>query len=210
MKSKTVFTHILAATIAAGSTYGLIRLNSIRHSRQEHAALFPVKWHTPVQLGIYALSSVKQADIVMLGDSLTEKFPWREITGCSNLINRGIGGETSDDVLARVATINALHPKIVFLTIGTNDAKLNIPFNETLWNIGAITKALSPAKVQVTLPPAIYGEAQSTIAALYYAQNRETPLFDANDSEDGVHLTAKGYLPWLKSIQPELDKYCQR
>src|SRR5262245_59343345 len=58
-----------------------------------------------VRRGLFALSKVETAAIVMLGDSLTEGAPWRELTGCPNLVDRGIGGDTTAKVLARLDDI---------------------------------------------------------------------------------------------------------
>lgn len=60
--------------------------------------------------------------IVFLGDSLTDFYPIDEFFKNIFIYNRGIGGDTTDDVLNRLATnVYPLEPKVVFLQIGTND-----------------------------------------------------------------------------------------
>src|SRR5438105_5617872 len=71
--------------------------------------------------GLFALSKIEAASIVMLGDSLTEGAPWRELTGCADLVNRGIGGDTTSGVLARLDEVLKLKPRAIFLMIGVND-----------------------------------------------------------------------------------------
>jgi hypothetical protein len=36
------------------------------------------------------------------GESLTEAGPWRELTGCSSIANRGISGDKTERVLSRL------------------------------------------------------------------------------------------------------------
>src|SRR5271165_261445 len=55
-----------------------------------------------VRRGLFALSKMQTASIVMLGDSLTEGGPWLELTGCPSIVNRGIGGDTTKGVLGRL------------------------------------------------------------------------------------------------------------
>ena len=58
---------------------------------------------------------------VFLGDSLTAGGEWAEMFGDPTLMNRGIPGETTRGVLARLDPITAGAPAKVFLMIGTND-----------------------------------------------------------------------------------------
>jgi len=64
--------------------------------------------------------------IVFLGDSITQFCEWSELLGVP-VLNRGIGGDTSNDVLSRLEPVLALHPKAIFLLIGTNDALFTGP-----------------------------------------------------------------------------------
>ena len=61
--------------------------------------------------------------VVMLGDSITEGGIWNEWFPNQNILNRGIGGETAPQVLARTHTAIS-EPKAVFLLKGTNDLTL--------------------------------------------------------------------------------------
>src|SRR5919199_5722857 len=55
------------------------------------------------------------ADIVMLGDSLTEEGNWTEVLPGWRVINRGIGGDTSAGVLKRLSEVIRRNPQVVFL-----------------------------------------------------------------------------------------------
>ena len=65
-------------------------------------------------------------DVVFLGNSITQGGgDWSERLNYSNISNRGIGGDVTDGVLARLEEITFFKPKAVFLLIGIND----------LWNV---------------------------------------------------------------------------
>ncbi|MDR2056626.1 MAG: GDSL-type esterase/lipase family protein [Desulfovibrio sp.] len=59
--------------------------------------------------------------VVFLGDSLTHRFAWSEALPGYVVLNFGIDGDTTLDVLARLSTVIAVKPDVVFLQIGIND-----------------------------------------------------------------------------------------
>lgn len=59
--------------------------------------------------------------IVFLGDSLTDFYPIHEFINCDKIANRGIGGDTTKNVMNRLEEVIKLSPKLVFLQIGIND-----------------------------------------------------------------------------------------
>lgn len=67
-------------------------------------------------------------DIVFLGNSITaEGEDWGRRFGYSKIKNRGIGGDVTDGVLARLDEIIYFKPRAVFLLIGINDLWNNTP-----------------------------------------------------------------------------------
>ena len=50
--------------------------------------------------------SDKQYRFVMRGDSITDHGEWNELLGREDVINRGIGGDTTYGVLKRIANLN--------------------------------------------------------------------------------------------------------
>jgi lysophospholipase L1-like esterase len=185
-----------------------------------------------VRRGLFALSKVERASIVMLGDSLTEGAPWAELTGCPHLIERGIGGDTTAKVLARLDDVLKLKPRAVFLMIGVNDISLAVPRETTLANYKAILDRLkSPHLVVAYVLPvaASYGKRQmnGSIAALddtitgLVADRPNTTVLDLRPrlrgadgylredlSYDGLHLSPKGYEVWRDAIAPYVAQYC--
>ena len=60
--------------------------------------------------------------IVFLGDSITEAGEdWNKYFNTQNIVNRGISGDTTEGVLARLSEIYYYKPLAVFLLIGIND-----------------------------------------------------------------------------------------
>jgi hypothetical protein len=63
----------------------------------------------------------RHADIVMLGDSLTAEADWRELLPGRDVVNRGVAGQTTDEVAARADEVLRLSPRVILLMAGTND-----------------------------------------------------------------------------------------
>lgn len=169
--------------------------------------------------------------VVMLGDSLTEHFPFVEFFPQDTPINRGIGGDTAAGVRARMdVSVRALRPRRVILLVGVNDL---------LWT-GATTDAIARAYealldeltgtvpggdvvVQPLLPVrgdfAVHRGAISDLnerieAAAQWrglvvldvasALRGDDGLLRADASWDGVHLNRTGYELWAEVLRPML------
>lgn len=70
---------------------------------------------------MFDIYKTRQADIVMLGNSLTHGAAWNELLGRSNVVERGIPGDVLYGFEARINSIYKLNPKIVFIMGGLND-----------------------------------------------------------------------------------------
>lgn len=68
----------------------------------------------------------KKKPVIFLGDSMTEWADWNELTGLGNVLNRGIAGDITPGLLARVEEVARHRPKQVFILIGTNDISKGI------------------------------------------------------------------------------------
>jgi lysophospholipase L1-like esterase len=220
----TLAAAIAAATIAAGA--GL---------RAEPAASTGRNMsYYEVRLGLFAMSKIDTAPIVMLGDSLTEAGPWTDLTGCLQIANRGIGGDTTSKLRVRLDEVIALRPRAIFLMIGVNDITLNIPRETTLDNLRAILARLSGSGAQVffnhVLPvTASYHKKRinrdiaglnADIAKLAHGLRNVTmidvgPQLAGGDgfmrrefSYDGLHLTPKGYAVLRDAVGPYIAQHC--
>lgn len=65
--------------------------------------------------------------VVFLGNSITEAGKWAEILPGMPVQNRGISGDNTFGVLARLPRIVAAKPSRIFLMIGVNDLKREVP-----------------------------------------------------------------------------------
>lgn len=107
-------------------------------------------------------SEGKQIDIAFIGDSITELWKHRHPDFFSSKrINRGIGGQTSPQILLRMMPdVIAHRPKTVHILAGTNDVAGNtgpIAEGNTVANIVAmvqLAKANGIRPVVGTIPPA--------------------------------------------------------
>jgi lysophospholipase L1-like esterase len=187
-----------------------------------------------VRRGLFVLSKLQTAPIVMLGDSLIEAGPWSDLTGCLAIANRGIGGDTTKRVRERLDEIMALKPRAVFLMVGVNDVALDVPREATLDNLhdifGRLADAHAHGFVSYVLPvTARYAnkrinvevpQLNAAIAKLIMDQPNITAIdvrpqlrgadgtLRAEFSYDGIHLTPKGYAVLRDAIAPHVAKYC--
>jgi len=83
--------------------------------------------------------SAKPGGIVFVGDSITDFFRLNEFFHGVYIINRGIGGDTTDGVLKRLSeSVFDLSPSKVFILIGTNDIGENKSYDHIIGNIALI------------------------------------------------------------------------
>lgn len=125
----------------------------------------------------------KYKKIVWIGDSITEQgksgigngigFTTFIEDNYSNItyINEGIGGNTTKDIISRLATIKAHNPELYFLSIGINDARYNdnrgaINNSEYRSNVKAIIDSLKEDGKEVVINsvfPAFWQDANSNL-----------------------------------------------
>ena len=171
-------------------------------------------------------------DIVMLGDSITEGGEWGEIFPALPIRNRGISGDTTTGVLARLQAIVDAKPRAIFLKIGTNDLTLG-PDRDVSYqqyrSIVATIQALSAGTdiyVQSVLPRGVelqddvehYNAQINTIAnELGVTYIDLYPAFLAPDGSirdeltfDETHLAGSGYRLWQSLLEPTMSRYSQK
>jgi lysophospholipase L1-like esterase len=68
-----------------------------------------------------------KGEIIFLGNSITDIGEWAEIWQNSKVKNRGISGDITFGVLARLDEILSSRPTKLFIMIGVNDIARNIP-----------------------------------------------------------------------------------
>lgn len=172
---------------------------------------------------------IQEQGIMFLGDSLTQMGEWSELLPHLQVINRGIGGDTTSGLLKRLDSLTRNNPKLIFLLIGINDICVEKKSStEILSNYQEILKKLATypdikVYVQSILPVNKLGvtrfkKVNQQIIFInqklkklaqefdYQYINLFTHFVDENNqlneqyTLDGIHLTGKGYLLWREII----------
>jgi len=178
-------------------------------------------------------------DLLFLGDSITEGWGgnavWQKHYGTLNAANFGIGGDTTQNVLWRIANaeVDGLSPKVVVLLIGTNNFGLNGDTVDSASKgvaavMAALRKKLPKSKVLLlgVFPrdEKPKTEARTKIAKL----NAEIAKLEDKKSvryldvgakflapdgsipkeimPDALHLSEKGYQIWAEAMEPLLKE----
>jgi lysophospholipase L1-like esterase len=170
-----------------------------------------------------------QQAMVFVGDSLTEMGSWSEFFPESIINNRGIGGDTTTGLLNHIEIITRNNPSQIFLMIGINDICLEKKSSkQIIANYRKILDYLSSYRelkvyVQSILPVNKLGvrrfkqvnkqitEINQELEKLakefeYEYIDLYSYFIDANAeldrqyTQDGIHLTGKGYLLWIEVI----------
>jgi len=183
------------------------------------------KKHYPERISEFKKNPLTKNDVVFLGNSITEKGgDWAKRVNNTKVKNRGIAGDTSDGVLARLGEITYCKPKQVFLLIGINDLFRDDMTSEKVYNniikiVNKINQASPKTKIYVhTILPTstekIKEKIKNTnillvnskvktnyeIIQLHDEFANEHDLMNMELSDDGVHLNEKGYNVWVKKI----------
>ena len=134
----------------------------------------------------------KGATVVALGDSLTEGFGantayptvLQEITGW-NVVNHGVSGNTSADILNRLPETLSLNPKLVLFGIGGNDFLRKVDENETKNNI---IKAIQQMKKN-HIPIVLIAEPHFTVSALF-GSFKDHPMYEEIAKQENIALAS--------------------
>ncbi|MCB9359414.1 arylesterase [Candidatus Woesearchaeota archaeon] len=157
---------------------------------------------------------IKHYKIVALGDSLTEGFglnksdayPAQLELRLNNagynvtVINQGISGERSDQILARVQNTIDEKPDIVILTIGANDAFASLPTSQIKDNIAMTVEELQDNGIMVILGGMqVLGDVDLSALADYLVND-----LGISEQYANMLVSTMNYVDDFKSIYPEI------
>ena len=175
----------------------------------------------------YNALSEQTADVVFVGDSLTFGGNWHEWFPSVDVVNRGIGGDTTQMLINRFNQVIELKPKKLFVMIGVNDlnkrlgAEVAITNYTKLFNLIDTTLPDTEVYIQSVLPVNddwIFID-NTDIPMLNEALKRQTTergyvyidlhskflgpngLLIQTLSNDGIHLLGAGYHLWHEQIK---------
>jgi len=183
------------------------------------------KGHYPKRILEFKNNRLSKHDVVFLGNSITEQAgDWGKRFNNPKVKNRGIAGDTTDGVLARLGELTYCEPKQVFILIGINDLfrddmtsekvhenilKIVNQINDKSPNTKIFVHTILPTttvnireKIQAT--NTLLTNSASTepyqIIELHNEFADEDDLMNMDLSTDGVHLNETGYRIWMKRI----------
>src|SRR5690606_26696224 len=189
-------------------------------------------WYYEGREKLYQALKGKKYDVIFFGNSITERGPWQELLGRKYKVgNRGIGGDNTFGMKARIADVVRSGPKKIFLMMGINDVGRGLPIAWTLRNyediILIIQKASPGTKIylQSTLPlnesvlkyDYLLGKEDlvrelnkgiETLAEKYnlvYVNLKEALADDYVLKEeytmDGIHVNTDAYICWVNYLK---------
>ncbi|WP_210356245.1 GDSL-type esterase/lipase family protein [Sphingobacterium tabacisoli] len=92
------------------------------------------------RLDQYRKMPILKGAVVFLGNSLTDAGRWNDIAPDLPILNRGISGDISYGVLARLDEVLRHEPQKLFLMIGVNDLKRGVPTSNIIQNYERIVR----------------------------------------------------------------------
>lgn len=179
----------------------------------------------------YNVYKTHQANIVMVGDSITYGVDWHELLGRNDVVNRGIGGDYTEGMLHRLHYIYKLNPKIVFLMGGINDLQWNAASPQKVaQNQKSIVLGLKNHLIKPVITSTLYvspskknsGKINAKVDQLnrmlvQIAKENNVPYIDLNSklasghalnpkyTVDGIHLLGDAYTIWGNEITKVLN-----
>ncbi|MGE6341634.1 GDSL-type esterase/lipase family protein [Psychrobacter sp. NPDC078929] len=167
--------------------------------------------------------------VVALGDSLTYGYGANPKTAYPtvlaelskwNVVNAGVNGDTSADVLTRVNEVTEQNPDLVLLGVGGNDVLQRIAPDTTRANIVATIDTLQSNNIDVVLiaephlsTSALFGKASDNPLYEYIAEAEDIPLYSdgwstilSDDAlkSDKIHANAAGYRQFAEGLHDYL------
>lgn len=148
--------------------------------------------------------------VVALGDSLTYGYGANPKTAYPtvlaelskwNVVNAGVNGDTSADVLTRVNEVTEQNPDLVLLGVGGNDVLQRIAPDTTRANIVATIDTLQSNNIDVVL----IAEPYLSTSALF-GKASDNPLYEDIAEAEGIPLYSDGWSTVLSDDALKSDK----
>lgn len=183
----------------------------------------------------FSVLPADDADILFIGNSITNMHEWWEAFGNDDVCNRGTSGGYSTEILEHLGSLVQGTPRKVFVMIGTNDIGDARPDANTIANIEAILERIHlmspsteiycqgilpcastdkrPASSIMAVNSAVKDWCEASGYATYldvWSQLRagSTNYLKGSYSLDGLHLKASGYKVWCNFIAPQVGSDC--
>ncbi len=145
-----------------------------------------VNSHYTQRLDFFRKMPNRKGEIAFVGNSLTEGGKWQELLRKKNIINRGISGDITYGILARLDEVLESKPAKIFLLSGVNDMKRGTPNEVILANFKrmiVMVKTQSPKTklyMQSLLP------VNESMLPATYAQVKNSKINDLNQKLEAL------------------------
>ena len=169
----------------------------------------------------------KVRTVAFLGDSITASGNWGEWFPGLDVINFGVSGDTTDDVIARLGSVIDARPDEISVLIGANDLGQRHSVEHLVRNIQlmlvelrralpgsrTLVASIMPRSREFTtrireanihlrqFAPCVHAQYLDLWPALATEGGELNPAY----SEDQLHLNDAGYQAWLTELRPALD-----
>ncbi len=220
---------ILGGVLVLGAVVALVAFLAQKNAQEEH--MRQVQQYRDMKMEQYRAENAAFADyeveVAFLGDSLTDLYDLATYYPQYVTSNRGIGGDTTFDLEARLQTsVYDLKPQVVVMLIGANNPTTMLENYESI--LMGLQQNLPETKVVLLSMTAMGGEhwgrwnqqaADNNVSIALLAEKYGftfvdlfTPLYDVAKGEvydgytvDGGHFSPEGYTVVTSVITPVLQ-----
>jgi lysophospholipase L1-like esterase len=166
--------------------------------------------------------------VLFLGDSITAGGDWASRLPDERVLNLGIGGDTTDGVLARLDEVVAAAPDVIVLLIGTNDfgnhrksvehvvrnvETILVDLRRDLPGVRLLLVSILPRAASFTPRIEETNRHLRQFVATCRAQYLDVwPVLADGDhlaapfTDDDLHLTDEGYRAYVAELVPALER----
>ena len=167
--------------------------------------------------------------VVFMGDSITDFWHLNEYFTGRDFINRGISGQVTTQMLARMKQdVIDVHPRAVLILAGTNDIARGTPLAVIENNIASMTQLAKANSIKVLIASVLPSQREDRPAATiqqlnvwlqtfcsqqgcsyvdYFSRMRDgSGRLQAELADDGLHPNSRGYRVMAPIAQAAIDQ----
>lgn len=134
------------------------------------------------RMEIFRTLPVQKGAIVFVGNSITERAQWNELLPGKVIVNRGIGGDNSFGVLARLDTILLSKPSKLFLDIGINDIGRGLPVAVISNNYERILRRIKELSPKTRIYAQSVLPMNDAVLKAEYLKNKKAIIIELNNN----------------------------
>jgi len=213
-------------------SYILFWVNIFAQNSTESKPQYLYNPNYTLELDKYRTYMMKQADIVMLGNSITHGINWNELIDRTSISEQGIPSDITEGVLNRLEYVYKLNPKICFIMIGVNDVFGWIQIETIFVNYKLLIENLKAKNIIPVIQSILYAgnatpnaenrniEISKLNQLLFdYAKENKIEFINLNKKMsasnflkaeltiDGIHLNGEGFKIWSREVDKVLRKF---